>query len=124
MVQPDNLRSMVYVGNVVAAVLAGLDALPAGGVAPSTYIVKDEADCSTRMIYSLICRELGKTPRFLPLPNVLGRIAGAISEDFRKVTSSFRVSSAKIREEIGFVPPVSWEEGIARTVRWYKRSVR
>jgi len=76
------------------------------------------------MIYTSICRELGKVPRFLPLPSALGRIAGAISEDFRKVTSSFRVSSAKIREEIGFVPPVSGEEGIARTVQWYKRSVR
>ena len=124
LVQPDNLRSMVYVGNVVAAVKAVLEAHPAGGAAPRTYIVKDDADCSTRMIYSSICRALGKVPRFLPLPSALGRVAGAISEDFRKVTSSFRVSSAKIREEIGFVPPFSGEEGIARTVRWYKRSVQ
>ena len=124
LVQPDNLRSMVYVENVVAAVKTVLEAHPAGGAASKTYIVKDDADCSTRMMYSSICRELGKIPRFLPLPAVLGRVAGAISEDFRKVTSSFRVSSAKIREEIGFVPPLSGEEGIARTVRWYKRSVR
>jgi len=124
LVQPDNLRSMAYVGNVVAAVKAVLEAHPTGGAAPRTYIVKDDADYSTRMTYSSICRELGKAPRFIPLPAVLGRIVGAISEDFRKVTSSFRVSSAKIREEIGFVPPVSVEEGIARTVRWYKRSVQ
>jgi nucleoside-diphosphate-sugar epimerase len=124
LVQPDNLRSMVYVGNVVAAVKAVLESLSSGKTTQGTYIVKDEADYSTRMIYSSICRELGKAPRFLPLPAALGWIAGAISEDFRKVTSSFRVSSAKIREEIGFVPPVSVEEGIARTVRWYKRSVQ
>jgi UDP-glucose 4-epimerase len=123
LVRPDNLRSMVYVENVVAVVKAVLEAHPAGGAAPRTYIVKDDADCSTRMICSSICRAMGKSPRFLPLPAVLGRVAGAISEDFRKVASSFRVSSAKIHEEIGFVPPVSWEEGIARTVRWYKRSV-
>lgn len=124
LVQPDNLRSMVYVGNVVAAVMAVLKNISPDGAAPRTYIVKDDADCSTRMIYSSICRELGEVPRFLSLPSALGRVAGAISEDFRKVTSSFRVSSAKIREEIGFVPPVSGEEGIARTVRWYKRSVQ
>ena len=124
LVQPDNLRSMVYVGNVVAAVKAVLETHPTSGAVQKTYIVKDDADCSTRMIYSSICREIGRRPRFLPLPVTLGRIAGAISEDFRKVTSSFRVSSAKIREEIGFVPPVSGEEGIARTVRWYKRSVQ
>lgn len=124
LVQPDNLRSMVYVGNVVAAVKVVLGAHPARGAAPRTYIIKDDADWSTRMIYSSICREMGRIPRFLPVPFALGRVAGAISEDFRKVTSSFRVSSAKIREEIGFVPPVSGDEGIARTVRWYRRSVR
>jgi UDP-glucose 4-epimerase len=124
LVQPDNLRSMVYVGNVAAAVIAVLESLRSGKTTQGTYIVKDETDYSTRMIYSTICRELGKAPRFLPLPAALGRIAGAISEDFRKVTSSFRVSSTKIREDIGFVPPVSGEEGIARTVRWYKRSVQ
>ncbi len=124
LVQPDNLRSMVYVGNVVAAVIAVLVSFCSGKTTQGTYIVKDETDYSTRMIYSSICRELGKIPRFLPLPAALGQIAGAISEDFRKVTSSFRVSSAKVREEIGFVPPVSGEEGIARTVQWYKRSVQ
>ncbi|TFH28984.1 MAG: NAD-dependent epimerase/dehydratase family protein [Deltaproteobacteria bacterium] len=124
LVQPDSLRSMVYVGNVVAAVKAVLEAYPTGDAGPKTYIIKDDSDYSTRMIYSSICRELGKVPRFLPLPALLGRVAGAISEDFRKVTSSFRVSSAKIRKEIGFVPPFSGEEGIARTVRWYKRSAR
>jgi len=124
LVQPDNLRSMVYVGNVVAAVKAVLKGHHPDGAAPRTYIIKDDADCSTRMIYSSICHAMGKAPRFLPLPSALGRVAGAISEDFRKITSSFRVSSAKIREEIGFVPPVAGEEGIARTVRWYKRLVR
>ncbi len=124
LVQPDNLRSMVYVGNVVAAMKAVLGTHPTGDAAPRTYIVKDDADCSTRMIYSSICRELGKVPRFIPLPTSLGRIAGAVSENFRKVTSSFRVSAAKIREEIGFVPPISGEEGIARTVQWYRRSLR
>jgi len=124
LVQPDNLRSMVYVGNVAAAVLAVLGSLCSRKMTQATYLVKDEADYSTRMIYSSICHALGKVPRFLPLPPPLGRVAGAISEDFRKVTSSFRVSSAKIREEIGFVPPFSGEEGIARTVRWYRRSVQ
>jgi UDP-N-acetyl-alpha-D-quinovosamine dehydrogenase len=122
LIPPDNLRSMVYVGNVAAAVIAVLESHRSGKTTQGTYIVKDETDHSTRMIYSSICRELGKASRFLPLPAALGRIAGAISDDFRKVTSSFRVSSAKIREEIGFVPPFSGEEGIARTVRWYKRS--
>ena len=98
LVQPDNLRSMVYVGNVVAAVIAVLESLCSGKMKQGTYIVKDETDYSTRTIYSSICRELGKSPRFLPLPALLGRFAGAISEDFRKVTSSL---PGEFREDPG-----------------------
>jgi nucleoside-diphosphate-sugar epimerase len=119
--QPDNLRSMVYVENVVAGTMAVLKSPPAG---VSTYILKDREDYSTRTVYSAICRELGKPPRFLPIPALAVRLAGILSEDFRKISGSFRVSSAKIEKEIGFVPPHSLEEGIARTVEWYKDSAR
>lgn len=121
LLQPDNLRSMIYVENVVAAVLASINKAPAG---LSTYILKDRADYSTRLVYSKICRELGKSPRFIPLPETLVRLGGMVSDDFRKVVVSFRVSSAKIEKELGFVPPFSIEEGIARTVQWYKHSVQ
>jgi nucleoside-diphosphate-sugar epimerase len=121
---PENLRSMVYVGNVVAGVNAVLNSHAAGFTGDTTYILKDELDCSTRMVYSSICRALGATPRFLPLPSALVRFGGRISEDFRKITSSFRVSSAKITRELRFSPPVPLEQGISETVRWYERSAR
>jgi UDP-glucose 4-epimerase len=119
--QPDNLRSMVYVENVVAGVLALLKGAHEG---VSTYILKDSEDCSTRRIYSAICSELKKTPRFLPVPAVMVRFGGLFSEDFRKISGSFRVSSRKIEKKIGFIPPYLLEEGVARTVEWYKRSVQ
>jgi len=117
--QPDNLRSMIYVENVVAGVLASIKKAPEG---ISTYILKDKEDYSTRTVYSAICRDLGKPPRFFPVPAILVRLGGVLSENFRKVTGSFRVSSAKIEKELGFSPLFSLEEGIARTVAWYKRS--
>jgi len=118
--QPDNLRSMAYVENVVAGILAVLKSPPAG---VSTYIVKDKDDYSTRTVYSTICRALGETPRFLPIPGLAVRLAGILSEDFRKVAGSFRVSSARIEKEIGYSPSHPLEEGIERTVRWYKGPV-
>ncbi|TFH28794.1 MAG: NAD-dependent epimerase/dehydratase family protein, partial [Deltaproteobacteria bacterium] len=117
--QPDNLRSMVYVGNVVAGVMAILSASPTGA---STYILKDREDYSTRRSYSAMCSELRKSSRFLPVPSLVVKIGGMISEDFRKVSGSFRVSSAAIDRDVGFTPPYSLEEGISRTVEWYKRS--
>jgi nucleoside-diphosphate-sugar epimerase len=119
--QPDNLRSMVYVGNVVHAVLLAIRKAPTG---MSTYILKDMEDYSTRRLYAAVCRELGKTPRFLPLPAWTVRLGGALSADMRRVTGSFRVSSEKIRWELGYAPPFSLEQGIAETVEWYKRSGR
>ena len=119
--QPDNLRSMVYVENVVAAILRVLKSAPEG---VNTYIVKDRKDYSTQEMFAAICRELGKTPRFFRVPTTLSRLGGLISEDFRKVSGSLRVTSEKIEKELGFSPPVPFEEGIARTVQWYKRSVQ
>lgn len=119
--QPDNLRSMIYVKNVVAGVMALLKGAPEG---VSIYILKDSEDYSTRRIYSVICRELRKTPRFLPVPAIIVRVGGMLSEDFRKVAGTFRVSAAKIEKDLGFVSPFSLEEGMARTVEWYRRSGR
>lgn len=117
--QPDNLRSVIYVENAVAGILATLKSASAR---ISTYLLKDGVDCSTRTIYSAICGELEKKPRFLPVPAAVVRLGGMFSEDFRKITGSFRISSSKVEKEIGFLPPFSFEEGIARTVRWHKRS--
>jgi nucleoside-diphosphate-sugar epimerase len=118
---PENLRSMIYVGNVVAGILALLKVSPAAG---TTYILKDREDYSSTMVYSAICNALGKKPRYLPLPSLAVRMGGSLSEDFRKITGSFRVSSAKFEKDFHFVPPFTLEEGIERTVEWYKRSAR
>lgn len=113
--RPDNVRSMIFVGNAVAGILAALKSSPAG---TETYILKDKEDCSTNTIYSFISKELGRQPRFLPVPAAVVRFGGILSEDFRKITSSLRVSSAKVEMELGFFPPFSVQEGLARTVRW------
>jgi len=118
---PENLRSMIYVENVVAGIMSLLKASPAAG---TTYILKDREDYSTTMVYSAICNALGKKPRYLPLPSLAVRMGGSLSEDFRKITGSFRVSSAKFEKDLHFTPPFTLEEGIERTVEWYKRSAR
>jgi nucleoside-diphosphate-sugar epimerase len=119
LLQPENMRSMVYVGNVVAGIMAVLKNAREG---VTTYILKDGEDYSTRTVYSTICRELERKPRFVPVPAWAVRFGGMLSEDFRKLTGSFRVSSARIERDFGFSPPVSLEEGIARTVAWYRNT--
>jgi len=55
----------------VHAVLLAIRKAPRG---VSTYLLKDDEDCSTRRLYSVVCRELGKTPRFLPVPAWMVRL--------------------------------------------------
>lgn len=119
--QGDNIRSVLYVGNAVAGISAVLKNGPAR---IATYFLKDRQDFSTRLIYSLICRELERSPRFLNIPASFVRVGGILSEDFRRITDSFQVSAEKIKTEIGFTPPFSTEEGIAMTVKWYRGSAR
>lgn len=119
--QPDNRRGMVYVGNVVHGALIALRNAPHG---VTTYILKDREDYSTRRLYVAICMELGRSPRFLAVPAWMVRLGGMLSKDFRKITGSFRVSSAKMEKELGYSPPFSLDQGIAETVRWYRFSVR
>ena len=118
---PENLRSMAYVGNVVAGIMAVLNASPQG---IATYILKDKEDYSTRRMHGAICSALGKEPRYFPVPSLGVRVGGWLSEDFRKITGSFLVSGAKFEEEMRFTPPFSLEEGIERTVEWYRHSAR
>jgi nucleoside-diphosphate-sugar epimerase len=118
---PENLRSMIYVGNVVAGIMAILRSPPQES---TTYFLKDREDYSTRRIYGAICDALGKKTRYLPVPSPIVRLGGLLSEDFRKLTGSFRVSSAKFVRDTNFTPPFSLEEGVSRTVEWYKRSAR
>lgn len=117
---PGNLRSMVYVGNLASGIMASLERAPAEPV--STYILKDAEDHPTADVYAAICRELGRSPRLVHVPATAVRLLGRLSQDFRTVTGSFRVSCAKAEQEIGYMPPFSFEEGIAKTVAWCIRS--
>lgn len=117
---PESLRSMIYVGNVVSGVMSVLRSAPVTGAAGATYILKDDKDYSSRMIYTVMCRAFGKSPRFLTLPKALSRFGCMFSGDLRRMTEPFRVGSGKISGELGYSPPFDLETGIAETVRWYR----
>lgn len=117
--RPKPMRSLVYVGNVAAGIAAVLAGPPTGF---STFLLTDGEDRATSDLYRAVCRELGRTPRFLPMPAAAAKIGATLSRDFRRLTTSFRASSARIEREFGFIPPFSFDEGIARAVEWYRRS--
>jgi nucleoside-diphosphate-sugar epimerase len=127
----ENVKSLSYIDNIVAATMYLWERLPAGAF--EVYNYADHPDLKTRDTLAAIYRGLGrKAPRFyLPEPlavlgalpfdlaiRATGRDLPVSGARIRKLCQQTRFEAAKIRRT-GFQPAVSLPEGIARMVRWY-----
>lgn len=116
-----NLRSLVYVGNLVDALIVCATHPAAAG---QTYLVRDGEDISTAMLVDKIAGALGRKSRSFYFPDGLLRAAAAVlgrSEQIARLSGSLRVSDAKICGELGWVPPYTLEQGLRATADWYLR---
>jgi nucleoside-diphosphate-sugar epimerase len=111
-----NRRSMLYVGNLVAAVRAVLDRPLAGA---ETFFVSDGRDLSLPALIRMIGRALGKPARLLPVPPGLLRLVLAAAEAERLI-GSLTVDSSKLSRMTGYRAPHSVEEGLGATADWYR----
>jgi len=114
-----NLRSLIYVGNLVDALIACATHPAAAG---QTYMVSDGGDVSTAMLVEKIARALGRSNRSYYFPPGLIRAAATVlgrAEQIDRLFGSLRVSDEKIRSELGWVPPYSMEQGLLATADWY-----
>lgn len=125
----ENRRSILYVGNLSAAINAILSRRPG----PSgTFLIADENPLSTAALVRLIARALGRPDRLLPIPpsllGAIGKIGDAVSailpfpvtsEVLSKVCGSLVVDYTPLATRIGYQPAYSTEQGIAETAKWY-----
>ena len=120
----NNRRSLIYLGNLVDAIVTCIDHKDAEG---QTFLVSDGEDISTPDLIRIIARAMGKRPGLIPFPlpllKVIGRVSGK-SAEIERLTGSLCIDNSKIREVLGWKPPYTMEEGIRETVRWYKDSTR
>ena len=115
-----NLRSLVYVGNLVDALIVCASHPAAAG---QTYLVRDGEDVSTAILVEKLSRALGRDSRLFGLPPGLLRAAATLlgrAEQMDRLFGSLRVNDQKIRGELGWVPPYSMEQGLRATVDWYR----
>ena len=116
-----NRRSLVYLGNLVDAVIACIESPAAAG---GTYLVSDGEDLSTPDLVRRLAQALGQPPRLFPCPTGLLRLGGAIIRrraEIARLTGSLQVDSTRIRRELGWQPRFSVDEAIAETARWFLR---
>lgn len=118
-----NQRSMVYLGNLVDAIVTCLNAPAAAG---HTYLVSDNADVSTPQLVRALALRVGVKPRLFPFPPsllMLGATALGKSDEAARLLGSLQVSGARIHRELGWQPPYPVDKGLEETARWYLDSV-
>lgn len=111
-----NKRSMVYVGNLVSFIILCIQH-PAA--ANQTFLVSDGEDVSLRNLVTYIRLCLGRSPRLLPVPVGLFKLAGALTGKrgmVDRLVGDLQVDSSKARTLLEWVPPFTVEQGIAATV--------
>ena len=112
----NNHRSMVYVGNLVSFIIRCIQH-PAA--ANQTFLVSDGEDVSLRNLVTYIRLCLGRSPRLLPVPVGLFKLAGALTGKrgvVDRLVGDLQVDSSKARTLLEWVPPFTVSQGIAATV--------
>lgn len=111
-----NSRSLVYIGNLVDALIA-CATHPAAVM--QTYLVSDGEDLSTPDLLHSLGIAMGCPARLVHCPVSILKLGGWVlnkSAQIERLTSSLRVDSSKIRRELGWLPPYSLKQGMCATV--------
>lgn len=114
----NNLRSLIYVGNLVDAIVMCVSHPKAVG---QTFLVSDNEDVSTPELIRRIACALGLPARLFRFPPALLRMGARLmgkQEEADRLLGSLVVDSSKIRRELGWKPPYTMQQGLQETVRW------
>lgn len=115
-----NLRSLIYVENLVDALIVCATHHAAAG---QTYLVSDGEDISTSDLLHQLGVAMGRPARLFPCPPALLKLAGRLTGkagQVERLLGSLRVDSGKIRRELNWIPPYTLEQGLSATADWYR----
>jgi nucleoside-diphosphate-sugar epimerase len=112
-----NYRSMVYVENLVDFIIRCIGHPLA---ANQTFLVSDGEDVSLRQLITEIRLAMGKSPALLPVPVALLRLLGKLtgkSGVVDRLVGDLQIDSSKARNMLDWIPPYTFRQGIAETVK-------
>ena len=127
--------SLVYAEDLARGMAAVAEA---EGTAGETYFLGGRADAYTwNDVKEAATRALGHGALTVPVPGPLVGVVGAASEAWGALTGNYPplnrekareirhackvCTSAKARQDFGYAPATSLEEGVAQTIRWYQQ---
>jgi UDP-glucose 4-epimerase len=114
-----NKRSLVALDNLVDLIVTCIDH-PAA--ANQTFLVSDGEDLSTSELLRRMGVALGKSARLLPVPSgLLAQGARLLGKEAlaQRLCGSLQVDISKTRELLGWTPPVSVDEALGKTAKYF-----
>ncbi len=111
-----NRRSLIFLGNLVDAIVRALDHPAAAG---ETFMVSDGEDVSTPDLVRRLARALGKPARLFSVPPGLLRIAGSLAgraDDIARLADDLVVDAGRIREKLHWTPPFRLDDALRLSV--------
>ncbi len=114
-----NARSLIYVGNLLDALVLCAKHPKAAG---QTYLVSDGEDISTPELLSRLSHAMGFPARLFSFPvrglDLVAELLGK-GDQVRRLTGSLQIDSSKIRRELGWTPPFTLQQGLQETVKHF-----
>lgn len=112
----ENRRSLIYVWNLVDALILCATHPEA---ANKTYLVSDGEDVSTPELLQRLGQAMSRPARLFPCPEFLLKLIGGIigrSAQVSRLLGSLQVDSSRIRNELGWTPPYTLQQGLLHSV--------
>ena len=103
--QGENIRDWLYVEDHCSA----LDLIIHQGKVGQTYCIGGDSEKTNQQITELLLQKLGRDK------SMIKYVADRPGHDFR-----YAIDCSKIKSELNWQPSVSFEEGIDKTIEWYK----
>lgn len=114
-----NKRSLVAIDNLVDLIAR---CLTPSAAANQSFLVSDGEDLSTSELLRRTAAAMGRPARLLPVPAPLLEMACRTlgrNDLANRLCGSLQVDIRKTRELLGWTPPVTVDDALARTARYY-----
>jgi len=115
-----NRRSLVYVGNLCDLIRICLEHPAAAG---QTFLVSDDQDVSTPELLRLLAKAQHKKAWLFPVPEKILRAVGRLSgrsAEVERLCGSLAVDIEHTKNVLDWARPVRLQEGIQKTVAWFR----
>lgn len=115
----DNQRDFISIGNLCEFILRVMSHEAARN---QTYLVSDVQAISTPDLIYKLADIMQKKPRLVPVPTGLLRVGAKLLNKerfYHSVCSSLRIETAKARQQLGWQPSQSLDEGLKQTVEGF-----